>query len=157
MSRICHTYEWVMAHNMNESWVMAHNMNESRESWVMSHESSHQTSATGCCASACQKFSKVSTIEWRRLIGSPKVQIIFHKRATKSGHFCQKWPIKIRGPMSLRHPVSWSSVVNLVARWRLKISENSVTESREFLLPNPKNFCCKNFDSFESPFSKTDL
>jgi len=157
MSRICHTYEWVMAHNMNESWVMAHNMNESR---VMSHESwviSHQTSATGCCASACQKFSKVSTIEWRRLIGSPKVQIIFHKRATKSGHFCQKWPIKIRGPMSLRHPVSWSSVVNLVARWRLKISENSVTESREFLLPNPKNFCCKNFDSFESPFSKTDL
>jgi len=23
------------------------------------------------------------------------------------GHFCRKWPIKIRDPMSLRHPVYW--------------------------------------------------
>ena len=44
----------------------------------------------------------------RRLIGSPKLQIIFHKRAFKYSYFCGKWPIKIRDPMSLRHPVSIS-------------------------------------------------
>jgi len=42
---------------------------------------------------------------YRRLIGSPKLQIIFHKRATKYRSLLRKWPIKIRNPVSLRHPV----------------------------------------------------
>jgi len=50
-------------------------------------------------------FSILKTTGWRRLIGSPKLQIIFHKRATKYRSFCGKWPIKIRDPMSLRHLV----------------------------------------------------
>jgi len=50
--------------------------------------------------------------EWRWLVGSPKLQIIFHKRATKYRSLLRKmtykdkgkWLIKIRDPMSLRHP-----------------------------------------------------
>ena len=42
---------------------------------------------------------------WRRLVGSPKLQIIFHKRATKYRALLRKMTIKIRDPMSLRHPV----------------------------------------------------
>ena len=30
------------------------------------------------------------------------------KEPLNIGHFCGKWPIKIRDPMSLRHPVRWS-------------------------------------------------
>jgi len=41
---------------------------------------------------------------WRRLIGSPKLQIIFLKRATKYRSLLRKWLVKIRDPMSLRHP-----------------------------------------------------
>jgi len=50
---------------------------------------------------------------WRRLIGSPKSQIIVHKEPLNIGLFCWKWPIKIRDPMSLRHPVYlvWTSHV----------------------------------------------
>ena len=51
------------------------------------------------------KSQQYSCTGWQRLIGSPKLQIIFHKRATNIGHFGGKWPIKIRDPMSLRHPV----------------------------------------------------
>jgi len=45
------------------------------------------------------------TSGWSRLIGSSKLQIIFHKRATEYRSLLQKWPMKIRDPMSLRHPV----------------------------------------------------
>ena len=43
---------------------------------------------------------------WRRLIGSPKLQIISTKEPLNIGHFCRKWHIKIRDPMSLCHLVS---------------------------------------------------
>jgi len=50
---------------------------------------------------------------WRRLIGSP----------TNIGHFCGKWPIKIRDPMSLGHPVRGSCIcltyVNAGMLWRM--------------------------------------
>ena len=44
--------------------------------------------------------------EWRRLIGSPELQMIFYNEPLNIGLFCGKWPIKIRDPMSFRHPVS---------------------------------------------------
>jgi len=40
---------------------------------------------------------------WRLLTGSPKLQTT--KEPPNIGHFCGKWPIKIRDPMSFRHPV----------------------------------------------------
>jgi len=42
---------------------------------------------------------------WRRLVGSPKLQIIFHKSATQYRSLLRKRPIEIRDPMSLRYPV----------------------------------------------------
>jgi len=41
----------------------------------------------------------------RRLVGSPKLQNISHKRATKYRSLLRKMTIKVRDPMSLRHPV----------------------------------------------------
>ena len=60
--------------------------------------------------------------EWRRLIGSPKLQIIFHKRATKYRLFCGKWPIKMKDPMILRHPVfvcAWGGEVMVMVWWHM--------------------------------------
>ena len=48
---------------------------------------------------------------WRRFIGSPKLQIIFHKRATKYRSLLREMNYKIRDPMSLRHPVVGYRVV----------------------------------------------
>jgi len=42
---------------------------------------------------------------WRLLIGSPKLQIIFHKRASKYRSLLRKMTYKIRDPLSLRHNV----------------------------------------------------
>ena len=44
-------------------------------------------------------------IGWRRLIGCLKSQVIFRKRATNYRALLRKWHIKIRHPMTLRHPV----------------------------------------------------
>jgi len=51
-------------------------------------------------------YSKAfNTKGWRRLIGCLKLQVIFHKKPSIIGLFCGKWPMKIRRPLSLRHPV----------------------------------------------------
>jgi len=54
-----------------------------------------------CCLS-----DALTDTGWQKLIGSPKLQIIFHKRATKYRALLLKWPKKIRDPMSLGHPLS---------------------------------------------------
>ena len=59
------------------------------------------------CCSALQSVAECCRVTgWWRLIGSPKSHIIFHKEPLNIGHFCGKWPLKIRDPTSLRHPVS---------------------------------------------------
>ena len=42
---------------------------------------------------------------WRRPIGCFKLQVIFRKRTTNYRALLRKWPIQIRHPMTLRHPV----------------------------------------------------
>ena len=89
------------------------------QSWDVSNSSFtprslHSTQVCGSvlqyiavCCSALQSVAECCRVTgWRRLIGSPKSQIIFHKEPLNIGHFCRKWPLKIRDPMSLRHPVS---------------------------------------------------
>jgi len=44
---------------------------------------------------------------WQRLRQCLNLQVILCKKATNSGLFCGKWPMKIRHPMTLRHPVPW--------------------------------------------------
>ena len=48
---------------------------------------------------------KSSTKGWRRLIGSLSCRSFSTKEPLNIGHFCRQWHIKIRDPMSLRHPV----------------------------------------------------
>ena len=47
----------------------------------------------------CTMFTRICTIRtgWRRLIGSPKLQIIFHKRATKYRSLLRKMSYKDKG------------------------------------------------------------
>ena len=42
-------------------------------------------------------MSRVPSTGWRRLIGSPKLQIIFHKRATKYRALLRKMNYKDKG------------------------------------------------------------
>jgi len=52
------------------------------------------------------------TTGWWRLIGCLKLQVIFRKQPRIEGLVCGKWPIKIRYPMTLRHPAeAWCVVV----------------------------------------------
>jgi len=44
---------------------------------------------------------------WRRPIACLKLQVIFAKEPLIIGLFCGIWPMKIRHPMGLRHPVLW--------------------------------------------------
>jgi len=44
---------------------------------------------------------------WRRLIGSPKLQIIFHKRATKHSSFLWKMTYKDKGSYESSPPCMW--------------------------------------------------
>jgi len=67
----CHTYEWVMSH------MHVTHVNES----CFTHKSVTHKSDTG----------------WWRLIGSPKLQIIFHKRAAKYKSLLRKMTYKDKG------------------------------------------------------------
>ena len=84
---------------------------------------------------------------WRRLIGSPKMQIFSSKEPLNIGHFCGKWPIKIRDSMSLRHPVvdmckeivlfsmaSWLRTMVLECHFFI-LKSQSMTEFLRSLLP----------------------
>ena len=44
---------------------------------------------------------------WRRLIGSPKLQIIFHKRATKYRALLRKMTYKDKGSYESSPPCRW--------------------------------------------------
>ena len=58
-----------------------------------------------CCRSRCYRshcyrshcYRSLSRTGWRRLIGSPKLQIIFHKRATKYRSLLRKMTYKDKG------------------------------------------------------------
>ena len=52
---------------------------------------------------------------WRRLIGSPKFQIIFHKKATKYRALLQKMTYKDKGSYESSPPsISWKICCNIL-------------------------------------------
>jgi len=63
--------------------------------------------------------TRSSSTGWQRLIGSPKLQIIFHKRATKHRSLLRKMTYKDKGsyesspPCMSSHTTSWSSSLEL--------------------------------------------
>ena len=125
LNESCHTYEWVMSHewvmsyeyDMSHMW-MSHVTHVNRLwhtcEWVMSHKwMSHVTHMNESCHT-CEWvmshmwMSRVTrecfrlklhawSTGWRTLIGSPKLQIIFHKRATKYRSLLRKMTYKDKG------------------------------------------------------------
>ena len=49
--------------------------------------------------------SQLVTTGWRRLIGSPKLQIVFHKRAIKYRSLLRKMTYKAKGSYESSHPI----------------------------------------------------
>ena len=92
MNGSCHAYACVMLHiwmshitHMNAACVTYVNAWYHAYEWVMSHIwMSHVTHIN-------------ETTGWRRLIGSPKLQIISHKRATKYRSLLRKMTYKDKG------------------------------------------------------------
>jgi len=67
----------------------------------------HEPLVQGLCACVwVPVVQSVTPTGWRRLVGSPKLQIIFHKRATKYRSLLRKMTYKDKDPVGLRHPVS---------------------------------------------------
>jgi len=95
MSSVSHTnhtrlaYEWVMAH-IWMSHVSRMNESRARDSWVR-HDSF-------ICDTWLMRIVGVTLCTgWRRLIGSPKLQIIFHKRAIKYRLLLREMACKDKG------------------------------------------------------------
>jgi len=65
------------------------------------------------CMHACMHVCTYRYTGWRRLIGSPKSQIIFHKRATKYRLLLRKMPYQDKGAYGSSPPCStvlWKGV-----------------------------------------------
>jgi len=109
MNESCHTYEWVMSHiwmshvtHMND-WVMSHiwmshvtHMNDTYESHM--NESCHTYGwiTYECVVSHIWMNESCRTYHHKRWL--QEIALL----PLNIGHLCGKWPIKIRGPMSLR-------------------------------------------------------
>jgi len=88
-NEFCDTYEWVISRVW--MWhIRTCNATHVHESRLYVNES-------------CDTYKWVTG--WRRLIGFPSCRLFSTKEPLNIGHVCGKWPIKIRDPMSLRHPV----------------------------------------------------
>jgi len=58
----------------------------------------------------CTHITHITHItEWRRLIGSPELQIIFHKRATKYRSLLRKMTYRDKGPYESPPPCTHST------------------------------------------------
>ena len=54
-------------------------------------------------------------IGWRRLIGSPKLQIIFHKRATRYRSLLQQTAYKEKGSCESSPPCSYGCTLRMIS------------------------------------------
>jgi len=59
---------------------------------------------------------------WRRLIGSPKLQIIFHKRATKYRALLRKMTYKDKGSYESSPPCTW--IIQIMTIIKLQVSSS---------------------------------
>jgi len=75
------------------------------------HIYTHRPSHRGLWARVCV-CSLSPTTRWRRLIGSPKLQIIFHKRATKYRSLLRKMNYKDKGSYESSPPcILWTDLL----------------------------------------------
>jgi len=74
----------------------------------MGHTPTHDNTVQGVeCVAVCDVVCcrVVCVAGWWRLIGCLNCRSFFAKEPLIIGLFCEKWPTKIRHPMTLRHPV----------------------------------------------------
>ena len=73
---------------------------------------------------------------WRRLIGSPKLQIIFHKRAIRYRSLLRKMMYKDKGSYESSPPCTWN-IYSLAHSIVLQIHHSVLFPSRSHSLPRP--------------------
>jgi len=88
---------------------------------------------------------------WRRLIGSPKLQIIFHKRATEYTSLLQKMTYKDKGSYESSPPCI-CILKRVVSNWKSSTTPSIVhgcircvvalEDKPLFLVSKEKNSCC---------------
>ena len=145
MNESCRTYEWVTSHMSTSNVTLMSHITHIWMScctcqWVISHIwLSHVTHMNESCH-VCQRvtlyiwMSHVTRTGWRRLIGTPKLQMIFHKRATKHRSLLRKMIYKDKGSMSLRHSVC----MNLLAHMSESCHTFEWTISHKSMIPGPR-------------------
>jgi len=128
----CDTYECVVAHT-NESWYswrapvdvtlseisMSDEHVRINESWICECVMTHINASWHIwILHGRMALMKSYCTGWRRLIGSPKLQIIFHKRATKYRSLLQKMAYKDRGSYESSPPCK---MILLMSLWGVYI------------------------------------
>jgi len=110
-----HTYEWVMSHILVSQVT---HMSESCHTyeWVMSLQGSKDAEDVSSCRSL-----------------SGKEQLII-------GLLCGKWPLKVRHPMGLRHPVTWSIRVTHVNETSILRAMHASRRAYERVMPHRREW-----------------
>ena len=89
--------------------------------WEMSHMTQHDAIWRNSCMQDILYSYEIWRIKWnmthfdtgwRRLMEAFSCRLFFAKEPLIIGLFCGKWPIKIRNPMGLRHPVPRRALSN---------------------------------------------
>jgi len=120
---VCHAYEGVMSHvcmchvthmkasSRKDGWVMSYIMDESCHTLWMSHVTHVNAKKQIWSVMShiwMRKFARRQLgTGWRRLMGSPKLQIIFHKRATKYRSRLREMTYEDKGSYESSPPCMW--------------------------------------------------
>ena len=113
---LCNTHS--ATHTLQHTLCNTHSATHTLQHTLTSHTNMNYPLLCFCC----KTHSLVTG--WRRLIGSPKLQIIFHERATKYRSLLRKMTYKDKGsyesspPCTRRRPINYSvsaDVVNAAA------------------------------------------
>ena len=92
-------------HDHGNTWRIWHDMTHSHVMSMTHHSHVHDAHRVFPCACVSRVVMHVIHTGWRRHLGCLKLQVSFCKRATIYRALLRKWPMKIRRPMTLRHPV----------------------------------------------------
>ena len=120
MNESCHicmshvTYGWVMSHMIESCHIWISPVTNTKESLSYMNESCHKRKFGGNCSECC---TAPHTTGWRRLIGSPKLQIIFHNRATKYRALLLKMTYKDKGSYESSPPCT---TFTAIPQWMLQ-------------------------------------
>ena len=105
----CNTLQHAAAHCNTIAVLLAHFWGNHRmmtKRWCVAVCCSALQHVAVCCSVLHRVFVKHTATGWRRFIGSPKLQIICHKRATKYRSLLRKMTYKDKGSYESSPPCS---------------------------------------------------